>query len=236
MGDSQNDPIRVGFLLQNQARVRRFDRHSDAGFLAYRELDEALGLTSKVASGLLGSRTGQNTQHGLLVLLRQSLYSGLADYEDVNDAERLCLHPLLRVVVCGRVKDQTAASTSEMVRSETETLSTKENLQHLMDLSGQRVDLAHRHRKLTKLILDLDSCVSETYGYQEGSAYVLSRLMELIAPMFEPTTLAAFRRTALEGSTPAQVAEELGLLLNAVLVAKSRVLSTLRQEAKDLID
>src|SRR4029077_7825548 len=63
------------------------------------------------------------------------------------------------------------ASTSEMARFETETLSTKENLKHLMDLSGNWIDQAHRHRKLTKLILDMDSSVSETYGHQEGSAY-----------------------------------------------------------------
>jgi RNA polymerase sigma-70 factor (ECF subfamily) len=60
--------------------------------------------------------------------------------------------------------------------------------------------------------------------------------MELIAPLFEPTTLAAFRRMALDGLAPAQAAEELGLSLNAILVAKSRVLSTLRQETKALID
>jgi hypothetical protein len=58
-----------------------------------------------------------------------------------------------------------------MARFETETLSSKDNLQHLMDLSGQWIDQAHRHRKLSKLILDMDSSVSETYGHQEGSAY-----------------------------------------------------------------
>ena len=71
---------------------------------------------------------------------------------------------------------------------------------------------------------------------REHDRYVLFRLLELIAPLFEPTTLAAFRRTALEGIAPAQAAKELGLSLNAVLVAKSLVLSTLRQEAKGLID
>lgn len=71
---------------------------------------------------------------------------------------------------------------------------------------------------------------------REHDRYVLSRLMELIAPMFEPTTLAAFRRVAMDGIAPAQAAEELGMSLNAVLVAKSRGLSTLRQEAKGLID
>jgi RNA polymerase sigma-70 factor, ECF subfamily len=71
---------------------------------------------------------------------------------------------------------------------------------------------------------------------REHDRYVLYRLMELIAPLFEPTTLAAFRRVALEGVTPAQAAEELGLSFNAVLIAKSRVLSRLRQEAEGLID
>jgi hypothetical protein len=139
--------------------------------LAYRELDDALKLTSTGASGPHDTRTGQNTQHRLLALLRQSIYSRPAGYEDVNDAERLRLDPTLRTVVGGRAKNSTAASTSEMARFETKTLSTKENLKHLMDRSGQWLDQAHQHRKLTKLILDLDSSVSETYGHQQGSAY-----------------------------------------------------------------
>jgi RNA polymerase sigma-70 factor (ECF subfamily) len=71
---------------------------------------------------------------------------------------------------------------------------------------------------------------------REHDRYVLGRLMELIAPLFEPATLAAFRRVAIEEIVPARVAKELGLSLNAVLVAKSRVLSRLRQEAEGLID
>jgi hypothetical protein len=51
-----------------------------------------------------------------LALLRQSIYSRLAGYEVVNDAERLCLDPALRAVVGGRAKDTQAASTSEMAR------------------------------------------------------------------------------------------------------------------------
>ena len=71
---------------------------------------------------------------------------------------------------------------------------------------------------------------------EEYDRYVLRRLMELIEPMFEPNTLAAFRRVAYDGVAPAQAAEELGLSLNAVLLAKSRVLSRLRREAEGLID
>jgi Transposase DDE domain group 1 len=171
MGDRHNDLLRVDFDRQIKLEFHGSTVTSDAGLLAYRELDDALQLTTTAATGLHDTRTGQNTQHSLLALLRQSLYSRLAGYEDVNDAERLCLDPALRIVVGGRAKDQTAASTSEMARFETETLSGKETLKHLMDLSGQWIDQAHQHRKLTKLILDMDSSVSETYGHQEGSAY-----------------------------------------------------------------
>jgi hypothetical protein len=171
MGDSQNDALRVDFDRQIKLEFHGSTVTSDAGLLAYRELDDALELTCTAATGLHDTRTGQNTQHSLLALFRQSIYSRLAGYEDVNDAERLCLDPALRIVVGGQAKNQTAASTSEMARFEIETLSTKENLKHLMDLSGQWIDQAHRHRKLTKLILDMDSSVSETYGHQEGTAY-----------------------------------------------------------------
>ena len=50
---------------------------------------------------LQDSRLGQNKQHGLLPLLRQSIYGCLAGYEDVNDAEQLCVAPTMRHVVGG---------------------------------------------------------------------------------------------------------------------------------------
>ena len=171
MGESQNDPLRLAFDRQLKLEFHGSTVTSDSGLLAYREFDDALALTGTAATGLHDRRTRQNTRHRLLALLRQSVYSRLAGYEDVNDAERLCLDPALRAVVGGRAKNQAAASTSEMARFETEILSSKDNLKHLMDLSGQWIDQAHRHRKLTKLILDMDSSVSETYGHQEGTAY-----------------------------------------------------------------
>jgi hypothetical protein len=106
-------------------------------------------------------------------LLRQSIYSRLAGYEDVNDAERLRVDPAMRRVVGGRASwpEKQAASTSEVGRFETDLLSTKSNLAALMDLSGQWIDTVHRRKAPNKLILDLDSSVSETYGRQEGTAY-----------------------------------------------------------------
>jgi RNA polymerase sigma-70 factor (ECF subfamily) len=70
---------------------------------------------------------------------------------------------------------------------------------------------------------------------EEHDRYVVRRLMELIEPQFEPTTLQAFRRVVFDGAKATQVARELGISVNAVLIAKSRVLKRLRQEGEGLI-
>ncbi len=173
MGDCQNEDLRVGFDRRLKLKFLGSQITTDAGLLAYRELDETLGLTEMALDALQDSRVGSNKQHGLLPLLRQSIYSRLAGYEDVNDAERLCVDPAMRHVVGGRaaLADKRAASTSEVGRFETEIINTSSNLKKLMNLSGQWIDKAHQHQPLSELILDLDSSVSETYGSQEGTAY-----------------------------------------------------------------
>ena len=173
MGDCQNGDLRVNFDRTLKLRFLGSQVTTDAGLLAYRELDEALRLTATGAESLQDSRLGQNKQHGLLPLLRQSIYSRLAGYEDVNDAERLCVDPTMRHLVGGKASQpkKQAASTSEVGRFETEMLSTKHNLTALMNLSGRWIDRVHERKPLKELILDLDSSVSETYGQQQGTAY-----------------------------------------------------------------
>ena len=173
MGDCQNADLRVNFDRTLKLKVLGSQLTTDAGLLAYRELDGELHLTETGAENVQDSRLGQNKQHGLLPLLRQSIYSRLAGYEDVNDAERLCVDPTMRHVVGGKASqpEKQAASTSEVGRFETEMLSTKNNLTTLMNLSGRWIDTVHERKPLTELILDLDSSVSETYGQQQGTAY-----------------------------------------------------------------
>src|SRR5262245_26033077 len=70
----------------------------------------------------------------------------------------------------------------------------------------------------------------------EHDRHVTHRLLEMIRDRFEPATWKAFERVALEGAGADQVATELGLSVNAVFIAKSRVLSLLRQVGRGLID
>tara|TARA_B100000949_G_scaffold109690_1_gene97160 strand:+ start:126 stop:1478 length:1353 start_codon:yes stop_codon:yes gene_type:complete len=173
MGDGQNGDLRVDFDRRLRLKFLGSKVTTDAGLLAYRELDETFGLT-ELADDLLGdSRIGKNKQHGLVALLRQSIYSRLAGYEDVNDAQRLSVDPAMRHVVGGRASqpDKQAASTSEVGRFETEILSTKANIKKLMDFSGEWIDIVHGRKPPKRLILDMDSSVSETYGQQEGTSY-----------------------------------------------------------------
>ncbi len=173
MGDAKKDDLRVRFDSRLKLKFLGSKVTTDAGLLAYRELDESLGLTEQGAEVLTDSRLGSNKQHQLVPLLRQSIYSRLAGYEDVNDAERLCVDPALRHVVGGlaMLPEKQAASSSEVGRFETEMLSERRNLTALMKLSGQWVDQVHRRQPLKQLILDMDSSVSETYGQQQGTAY-----------------------------------------------------------------
>ena len=98
MGYCQDKDLRVQFDRRSKVKFLGSQVTTDAGLLAYRELDETLGLTEMATDALEDSRVGSNKQHGLLPLLRQSIYSRLAGYEDVNDAERLSIDPAMRHV------------------------------------------------------------------------------------------------------------------------------------------
>jgi hypothetical protein len=170
-GEANTSALRLDFDRRLMLQFRGSTITSDAGLLAYRELDDALSLTDTGADMLADARTGKNGRHRLAGLLRQAVFGRLAGYEDVNDAERLRCDPAMRWVVGDRALSGSAASASQMGRFETKWLSRPENLAALADLPGQWIDKVHRRRGPKIVILDMDSSESPTYGEQEGSAY-----------------------------------------------------------------
>ena len=69
--------------------------------------DDALGLTETANECLQESRGGRNVQHRLVGLLRQSVYSRLAGYEDINDAVWRADDPAIYLSVVQRVGSST---------------------------------------------------------------------------------------------------------------------------------
>src|SRR6267378_954731 len=82
MGAGKKQALRVTFDRSLKLEFHGSKVTSDAGLLAYREIDEVLGLTDLGDELLHDWRTGKNTQHSMVALMRQSIFSRLAGYED----------------------------------------------------------------------------------------------------------------------------------------------------------
>ena len=171
MGETKTTDLKVGFDRRIRLEFQGAKVTSDAGLLAVRELDRALGLTDLAGSMLVDTRRGHNVQHGQVGLLRQALYSRLAGYEDTNDAARLAIDPVMRVVVGRGASEKPAASTNTLSRFETETLTRCQNLAALARLNGMWVSRAMDHTRSWYIILDLDSSESPVHGEQEDADY-----------------------------------------------------------------
>src|SRR5213079_2290717 len=138
--------LRVAFDRRLKLEFHGASVTSDAGLLAFRELDDAPGLTALAGAVLSDSRTGKNERHTLLAQFRQAVFGRLAGYEDVNDADRLGRDPAMRWIVGGGAVTEQAASTSRIGRFETRAMTTPTHLTVLADLSGQWIDRAQLQR------------------------------------------------------------------------------------------
>ena len=102
-------------------------------------------------------------------------------------------------------------------------------------LAGERPDSGDRERVDLKQLEDPDSELARRWD-EEHDRYVFRCLLDLVGQEFEPATVRAFRRLVLDEAPGAVVADELGVSVGAVYVARSRVLQRIRQEAEGLID
>jgi Transposase DDE domain group 1 len=166
-GECNDGAVRLDFDRRLMLQFRGSVVTSDAGLLAYRELDDALGLSAMAGEALADARSGKNGRHALVGMLRQSVFGRLGGAEDVNDAERLRHDPAKRWIVGGKAAHASAAPPSQMGRFETKWLAAGKNLVALTELSGQWIDRVHARLAPRGVVLDMDSSVSPTHGEQD---------------------------------------------------------------------
>src|SRR6516225_5512947 len=127
VGEDLKQPFQLSFNASLKIDFQGSRVTSDGGLILIRELDERLGLGDLIAEHLSDARRGKNTQLPLADLFRQSVYSRMAGYEDVNDAERLSQDPAFRLIGSDKVWDRGVALTSRLQTFETEMLAAEEN-------------------------------------------------------------------------------------------------------------
>ena len=171
MGELQHEAFQFAFNGFLKVAFQGSRVTSDAGLLLVRELDERLGLEALISEHLSDSRQGLNTQFSLADLLRQSVYSGLAGYEDLNDAVRVSADPTFRLIGSSKIWDRGTALTSTLHWFETELLTREENLVGLMAVNREVLAQAGMPTRAGRIVLDMDSSESPVHGAQEGSAY-----------------------------------------------------------------
>ena len=171
MGEKQNQPFQLSFNTSLKVDFQGSRVTSDGGLILVRELDERLGLGDLIRQHLTDSRRGKNTQLPLADLLRQSVYSRIAGYEDVNDAERLLQDPTFRLIGSEKIWERGAALTSRLQSFETEVLERDENLAGLEAINRGLIAQAETIESPQRVVLDMDSTEIPVYGQQEQSAY-----------------------------------------------------------------
>jgi len=170
MGEKQNQPFQLSFNASLKVDFQGSRVTSDGGLILVRELDERLGFGELIEQHLTDPR-GTNTRLPLADLLRQSVYSRLAGYEDMNDAERLSQDPTFRLIGSEKIWERGAALTSRLQTFETEMLAEEENFAGLARLNRELIGKAEALDSPYRTVLDMDSTEIPVYGEQEQSAY-----------------------------------------------------------------
>ena len=170
MGEGQKQGFQLSFNRFLRVGFQGSRVTSNGGLILVRELDERLGFSERIEEHLTDSRTN-NARFSFTDLLRQSVYSRLAGYEDMNDAERPSQAPTFRLIGSEKIWDRDAALTSRLQTFETEMLAKEENFAGLARLNREligKVEAIHWHYRM---VLDMDSTEIPVYGEQEQSAY-----------------------------------------------------------------
>jgi Transposase DDE domain group 1 len=172
VGETQDRPFQLSFNRALKVDFQGSRVTSDSGLVLVRELDERLGLSELMDRHMNDSWRGKNIQLPLADLLRGSIYSRLAGYEDVNDAARLSQDPTFRLIGSRKIWERGAALTSRLQSFETEVLTQEGNLAGLAALNRELLAKAEAITSPRRVVLDMDSTEVRVHGRQEQSAYI----------------------------------------------------------------
>lgn len=147
--------------------VARFDgasMSSDGGLLALREVEQRLGIASRLAGCLGDPRAPERVQHGLDEIIRMRMLMIAAGYEDGNDADSLRGDPMFKLAM-GRLPDDADLCSQP-------TISRLENLPDacaLLRMGRAMVDhYCQSFRQVPRRItLDIDDTFDTVHGGQQ---------------------------------------------------------------------
>ena len=170
MGENQKQPFQMSCNRFLRVALQGSRVTSNGGLILVRELDERWGF-GKLVEQHLTDPWANNARLSFADLLRQSVYSRLAGYEDVNDAEQLSRDPTFRLIGSEKIWDRGAALASRLQTFETELLAEEGNFAGLARVNRELIGKAEGIDSPHRTVLDMDSTEIPVYGRQEQSAY-----------------------------------------------------------------
>ena len=165
--------------LLNKPLVIEFDQQhasSDGGAILLKACDERLGLTARLAKGIVDKRQQGKVEHSIQDMVRQRLYAIACGYPDCNDARQLAQDPLHKMLVgCDPLSGEDLASQSTLSRFEN--APRRADVYRVLEQLAEAVVERHQRRfddtrvKLRKITIDLDPTDDPTHGGQQLSFF-----------------------------------------------------------------
>jgi hypothetical protein len=170
-----DDSTRQSVLFSDLSRkpvIAKFDQEhasSDGGAILLQACDRRLGLTEALIGGIDDRRQSGKIRHAIGDLVRQRLYAIGCGYPDANDASRLGVDPISKLL-CDRDPVKGADLASQPTLSRFENAFGRADLYRMCVALADTVIERHRRRlqrKAKRITIDLDPTDDPTHGAQQ---------------------------------------------------------------------
>lgn len=138
---------------------------SDAGVLFLREVENRIGLISKMTDSLKDRRHPGYVRHQLLELFKQRVFQIACGYEDGNDSNELREDPVMKIA-CERLPDDETALASQPTISRFENGISRTDLYRIAEVFVD-VFIQSYSEPPEGIILDIDDTDDLTHGHQQ---------------------------------------------------------------------